>query len=151
MSAGSKRSMLKSRSSNLPRFDWHGGALIRCIDWLNEAALRRDLFDALWHLAKFSGGFTVLSLLGSRCMKSTNPSSQNVPHPPNPVYRTSGRDYANPLDYQHPYESMAQLAQWLALRYDANRTRHSYYRQMRLIHEHGGCDPATMTEAQVRD
>jgi len=84
-------------------------------------------------------------------MKSTNPSSQNVPHPAHPAYRTSGRDYANPVDYEHPYDSMARLADLLALRYDANRTRHSYYRQVRLIHEHGARDPATMTEAQVRD
>ena len=48
--------------------------------------------------------------------------------------QTTARDYANPLDYQHPYPSMARLADHLALRYDANRTRHSYYRQLRLIH-----------------
>ena len=65
--------------------------------------------------------------------------------------RTTARDYANPVDYQHPYPSMAQFADHLALRYDANRTRHSYYRQLRLIHEHAGCDPATITEAQLRD
>ena len=46
---------------------------------------------------------------------------------------------------------MAQFADLLALRYDANRTRHAYYRQLRLIHEHLTCDPATITEAQLRD
>jgi integrase len=65
--------------------------------------------------------------------------------------RTTARDYANPVDYQHPYPSMARFAEHLALRYDANRTRHSYYRQLRLIHQHVGCDPATITEAQLRD
>jgi integrase/recombinase XerD len=65
--------------------------------------------------------------------------------------RTSGREYVNPVDYEHPHDSMARFAQWLALRYDANRTRHAYYRQVRLIHEHFACDPATLTEAQLRD
>jgi integrase/recombinase XerD len=65
--------------------------------------------------------------------------------------RTTARDFANPVDYQHPYPSMARFAEHLALRYDANRTRHSYYRQLRLIHQHVGCDPATITEAQLRD
>lgn len=65
--------------------------------------------------------------------------------------RTTARDFANPVDYQHPYPSMARFADHLALGYDANRTRHSYYRQLRLIHQHVGCDPATITEAQLRD
>jgi len=46
---------------------------------------------------------------------------------------------------------MRGLAQALALRYDANRTRHAYYRQLRLIHEHFACDPALLTESQLRD
>jgi len=46
---------------------------------------------------------------------------------------------------------MARFAQALALRYDANRTRHSYYRQIRLIGERVSCDPATLSEAQLRD
>jgi integrase/recombinase XerD len=68
-----------------------------------------------------------------------------------PGIRTTARDYANPVDYQHPYPCMAQFADLLALRYDANRTRHSYYRQLRLIHQHFSCDPATLTEAQLRE
>ena len=68
-----------------------------------------------------------------------------------PGIRTTARDYANPVDYQHPYPSMAQFADLLALRYDANRTRHSYYRQLRLIHQHCKCDPSTITEAQLRE
>ncbi len=73
-----------------------------------------------------------------------------VPAAP-PGIRTTARDYANPVDYKHPYPSMAQLADLLALRYDANRTRYSYYRQVRLIHQHFSCDPSTLTEAQLRE
>jgi integrase/recombinase XerD len=68
-----------------------------------------------------------------------------------PGIRTSARDYANPVDYNHPYESMARFADFLALHYDANRTRHAYYRQLRLLHQHFTCDPAAITEAQLRD
>ena len=68
-----------------------------------------------------------------------------------PAIRTTARDYANPVDYKHPYPCMAQFADLLALRYDANRTRHSYYRQLRLIHQHFNCDPSTITEAQLRE
>jgi integrase/recombinase XerD len=71
--------------------------------------------------------------------------------PPTAAIRTTGREYVNPVDYKHPYESMARFADRLALRYDANRTRHAYYRQMRLIHQHLKCDPATLTEEQLRD
>ena len=46
---------------------------------------------------------------------------------------------------------MAEFAKRLALRHDALRTRHAYYRDMRLIHEHFGCDPAKLTETQLRD
>ena len=68
-----------------------------------------------------------------------------------PGIRTTSRDYANPVDYKHPFPSMAQFADLLALRYDANRTRHSYYRQLRLIHQHFNGDPSTITEAQLRE
>ena len=77
-----------------------------------------------------------------------NKANNDTSHP-NPwtrqslaTVRTTARDYPNPIDYQHPYPSMARFADHLALRYDANRTRHSYYRQLRLIHQHVGCDPA---------
>lgn len=62
-----------------------------------------------------------------------------------------GRQYRNPLDYDHPYESMSEFAKLLNLRNDSNRTRHSYYRDMRLVHEHFGCDPADLCEDQFRD
>ncbi|MBL9173085.1 MAG: tyrosine-type recombinase/integrase [Verrucomicrobiales bacterium] len=71
--------------------------------------------------------------------------------PPASTVRTTPRDFANPVDYQHPYESMGRFAQALALRYDANRTRHAYYRQLRLLHEHFALDPALLTESHLRD
>jgi len=79
-------------------------------------------------------------------------TNQRGPKPPvPPAIRTSGREYLNPVEYRHPFASMAQFANFLALRYDANRTRHAYYRQLRLIHEHRHCDPAHISEAQLRD
>ena len=74
---------------------------------------------------------------------TTNPNLHDI--------RTSSREYVNPVDYRHPHDSMARFAELLALRYDANRTRHAYYRQLRLIHEHFACDPASLTEAQLRE
>lgn len=65
--------------------------------------------------------------------------------------RTTGREYVNPVDYRHPFDSMAGFAKALALRYDANRTRHAYYRQLRLLHDYFTCDPAQLTESQLRD
>lgn len=44
---------------------------------------------------------------------------------------------------------MADFARHLALGAHAARTRHAYYRDMRLLHEHFACDPALLTEAQV--
>lgn len=89
-------------------------------------------------------------------------SSKAKAHPPKPSQwgpppsippdiRTTGREYVNPVDYQHPYESMAKFADFLALRYDANRTRHAYYRHVRLIHGYFQCDPVHITQAQLRD
>ena len=46
---------------------------------------------------------------------------------------------------------MAQYAELLALRFDAKRTRHAYYRAMRVLHEHFQCDPATLEESHLRD
>jgi site-specific recombinase XerD len=63
----------------------------------------------------------------------------------------AGNRYRNPLDYDHPYPSMRRFAELLNLRHDANRTRHAYYRDMRLIHEHFGCDPEALTETDLRD
>jgi integrase/recombinase XerD len=58
----------------------------------------------------------------------------------------------DPLHYDsHPYPSMRRFAEFLALRFDAPRTRHSYYRQMRLVHEFCQADPAAITEAMLRD
>jgi integrase/recombinase XerD len=62
-----------------------------------------------------------------------------------------GPNRPDPLEYKHPYASMKDFAELLALRYDVSRTRHSYYRDVRLIHEHFDEDPAGLDERQVRD
>jgi integrase/recombinase XerD len=91
-------------------------------------------------------------------MKSNNDKSPNNDKQPakkrakKPVTQIdAGRQYINPLDYDHPWPSMKQFAELLTLRYDCNRTRHCYYRDMRLVHEHCGGDPALITEPQLRD
>jgi len=64
----------------------------------------------------------------------------------------SGRMYPDPLHYDHLWPSMLRFAQFLALRYDSLRTRHSYYRQLRLLCEHfESADPALITEEMLRD
>lgn len=63
----------------------------------------------------------------------------------------SGRRGRDPLEYDHRHPSMKRFAELLALRYDQARTRHAYYRQLRLIAEHAAADPATLSEARVRD
>ena len=74
---------------------------------------------------------------------------QKLPHAYRPLEDCSQRD---PLNYSsHPYPSMRRFAEFLALRFNAPRTRHSYYRQMRLVHEFCQCDPATITEEGFRN
>ncbi len=74
---------------------------------------------------------------------------QKLPHGLRPFAGCAQRD---PLDYDyHPYPSMLRFARHLALQFDAPRTRHSYYRQLRLIHEQCGCDPSAITEEMLRD
>ena len=78
--------------------------------------------------------------------QSERKQSRANPHP------VAGRSYRDPLDYEHhPYPSMKRFAEHLALRYDAPRTRHSYYRDLRLVQEHFDADPAELTEEQFRD
>jgi len=86
-----------------------------------------------------------------RRAKTSDAAGTPTPPPTAATIRTTGREYVNPVDYKHPFDSMARFAQALALGYDANRTRHAYYRQVRLIHEHFACDPALLTESQLRD
>jgi integrase/recombinase XerD len=70
-----------------------------------------------------------------------------------PEYRPHGGcAQRDPLEYKfHPYPSMLSFAKHLALQFNAPRTRHSYYRQMRLVHEFCKTDPADITESQFRD
>ena len=82
--------------------------------------------------------------------KTTPNSLKSNPHHPG-VTVDAGRAHRNPLEYDHPYPSMAEFAKLLALRFDSNRTCHAYYRDMRLVHDHIGCDPAAVSEEQFRD
>ncbi|MFZ4778635.1 MAG: tyrosine-type recombinase/integrase [Terrimicrobiaceae bacterium] len=79
-------------------------------------------------------------------------SPQHSNHQDQPSINTrAGRRQRDPLDYDHPYDSMRRYAELLALRNDCERTRHSYYRAMRVLHEHFRSDPATLGEDQFRD
>jgi site-specific recombinase XerD len=69
-----------------------------------------------------------------------------------PGVRTdANRAYADPTTYTHPWPSMERFARLLALDKHAPRTRHCYYRDLRLLHEHFDCDPATLSESQITD
>lgn len=73
------------------------------------------------------------------------------PVPPSPLRPHVGPHYVDPLDYPtHPYPSMKRFAEHLALGATMSRTRHSYYRHLRLIQEHFNADPAKLTESQFR-
>lgn len=64
----------------------------------------------------------------------------------------AGRSQRDPIDYDsHPYPCMKRFAEFLMLRFDTPSTRHSYYRQIRLLHEFCTSDPATLTEEHLRD
>lgn len=77
--------------------------------------------------------------------KSTAPQSAASGRP------LGHRVLPNPLGYNHAYDSMARYAELLALRYDCNRTRHAYYRQLGLIQRHFDCDPMVLSEDQLRE
>ena len=81
--------------------------------------------------------------------KTTEAAYQKLP----PKYRPkAGRCQRDPIDYDsHPYPSMKRFAEFLVLQFNTPRTRHSYYRQMRLIHEFCANDPECITEQQFRD
>ena len=78
-------------------------------------------------------------------------NSKHPPQPTTPITTRAGQRHRDPLAYTHPYDSMRRYAELLGVRHDSARTRHSYYRAMRLLHEHFGTDPATITEDQFRD
>ena len=71
----------------------------------------------------------------SKTTDSTKTSPSKIHRSPAP-----GRRHRNPVDYDHPYPSMREFAILLNLRYSGNRTRHAYYRAMRLVHEFLGKD-----------
>lgn len=73
-------------------------------------------------------------------------------HLPRQYRPKASRDQHDPIDYDsHSYPSMRQFAEFLVLRYDTPRTRHSYYRQMRLVYEYCACDPSTISEELYRN
>ena len=81
--------------------------------------------------------------------RTTDARYQKLPHHYRPKV---SRDQLDPIDYDsHRYPSMKQFADFLALRYDAPRTRHSYYRQLGLLEKFCDSDPAFITEEQLRD
>ena len=85
-------------------------------------------------------------------MFNTKPAGASPSTPTTITYTTrADRSHRDPLGYRHPYESMRRYAELLALRHDCLRTRHAYYRAMRLLHEHYGMDPATLGEKHFRD
>jgi site-specific recombinase XerD len=74
---------------------------------------------------------------------------QKLPRHFRPKAASNQRD---PADYEsHAFPSMKQYAEFLVLRFDTPRTRHSYYRQMRLIYVFAACDPASISEDVFRD
>jgi len=83
-------------------------------------------------------------------MNNTKSSASRI-HQQATLSTPAGARHRDPLDYKHPYESMREYAKLLALRHDSVRTRHSYYRAMRLVHKHFAADPATLEEGQLRD
>jgi len=84
-------------------------------------------------------------------MNNTKDTSSRSQNSPSLIHMRAGQRHRDPLDYNHPYDSMRRYAELLALRHDCLRTRHSYYRAMRLLHEHFRRDPATLGEDQFRD
>lgn len=96
---------------------------------------------------------TSSSSISNAKAKSKKSSSNKWGGPPSVVHtiRTVSREHTNPLEYDHPFESMTRYAEFLALHYDANRTRHAYYRHIRLLQEHYSCDPGLVTEEQLRE
>lgn len=57
----------------------------------------------------------------------------------------------DPLDYDHRYPSLCGFTGFLGLRYECGRTRHAYYRQVRLLSDYFGLDPSCLGEDQLRD
>lgn len=83
---------------------------------------------------------------------SSGARSADSPPAGKPAIRVkAGARYSDPVTCNHPYDSMRRFAQLLALRFDMVRTQHSYYRDLRLIHEFLRKDPALITEEELCD
>lgn len=81
--------------------------------------------------------------------KST-PENFDRPDPAN-VYTCGKRKYRCPSTYDHRFESMSDYAKFICLNKKSPRSRHAYYRQVRMLMEHFDADPASLTEEQIRD
>jgi len=69
-----------------------------------------------------------------------------------PISRKPEHYRRNPVHYeQHAYKSLKRFAEFLALKYDVDTTCHSYYRDLRLISEFCGGDPALADEEKLRE
>jgi integrase/recombinase XerD len=84
------------------------------------------------------------------------PAAQLYAQPPQREYTPldpalNAKVYSDPLYYAHPWSSMGRYAQLLALRYDAVRTRHSYYRHLRLYVDYFQKDPLELNEDACRE
>lgn len=84
-------------------------------------------------------------------MSNTKPVGASPSNTATNITTRADRTHRDPLGYQHPYDSMRRYAELLALRHDCLRTRYSYYRAMRLLHEHYGMDPEALGEGHFRD
>jgi len=61
------------------------------------------------------------------------------------------RDQRDPIAYDsHLHPSMKRFAEFLTLRFDAPRTRHSYYRQIGLVEKFCQCDPSFILKSAVK-
>lgn len=96
-------------------------------------------------------GWFVIDLAAMNNPKPQRSTSSQATLPNSSTRPLGHRDLPNPLTYNHPYDSMARYAKLLALRHDCNRTRHAYYRQLRILQEHFRCDPKLLTEDQIRE
>ncbi|MBP6603117.1 MAG: phage integrase N-terminal SAM-like domain-containing protein [Verrucomicrobiales bacterium] len=83
------------------------------------------------------------SYAGKPTSVPTDPKRQEIGKRSHPLCRVSGE-----TEGKGPFVCHGKL---LNLRHGSNRTRHSYYRDMRLVHQHFSCDPAGITESQFRN
>lgn len=82
--------------------------------------------------------------------KQDGQSQINRPDPANHNVNGKGK-YACPTTYNHKYPSMDQFAKSIGLAIKSVRSRHAYYRQVRLLMEFFERDPAELNETDLRE